>query len=141
MSAPWLWDAPAGPPLEIVRGDDQVTPPSVERLKTTGELPNAPWKFVSAKYTSPEHGLAEGELRSTPIHGLSVKLPAKPTTPGTAKPTAPRSTMDVPWYVKCGGAPADVVVLAVAGVPGVYRYRATNETVSSGRSPWSKFRL
>ena len=48
MSAPWLCEAPDRPPDEIVRGDDHVTPPSVERLKTTGEPPRAPWKFVSA---------------------------------------------------------------------------------------------
>jgi hypothetical protein len=62
-----------------------------------GELPRGPWKFVSAKYTFPEHGLADGEFRSTSIQGLSVKLPVKPTTPGMAKPIAPRSMMDVPW--------------------------------------------
>src|SRR5919204_139667 len=97
MSAPSLCDAPPGPPVEIVRGDDHVTPPSVERLKTVGELPRAPWKSVSARYTLPAHGLAAAELRSTSIHGLSVKFPAKPTCPGTANPIAPRSTIDVPW--------------------------------------------
>ena len=39
---------PIAPPVEITCGGVQVTPPSLERLNVTGELPCCPWKFVSA---------------------------------------------------------------------------------------------
>jgi len=50
---------------------------------------------------------------------LSVNVPANPTAPGTANPTAPRSTIVVPAYVKLGGFAAEFGVLVPAGVPGV----------------------
>src|SRR6187431_1261912 len=96
MSAPWLFGVPDGPPVEIVFGPVNVCPPSVDELKAIGELPEAPWKFVCATYTSPAHGLAAEVFVSTSIHSLSVNVPAKPMTPGTANPTAPRSTTVVP---------------------------------------------
>ena len=46
MSAPWLFGDPPGPPVEIVRGCENVSPPSLEVLKAIGAPPLSPWKFV-----------------------------------------------------------------------------------------------
>src|SRR5574341_1009720 len=96
MSAPWLLGVPAAPPVETVFGCEKVAPPSLDRLNMIGEFPKAPWKFVCATYTLPEHGLSAGEFWSISIQTLSVNKPAKPMTPGAANPTAPRSTTVVP---------------------------------------------
>src|SRR3989304_7985869 len=111
--------APPGARGDAPPARETTPPPFVERLNTIGNAPPKPRKLVKLTYTLPAHGLAAAGFRSISIHSLSTKIPAKPKGwLGTAKPTAPRSTMAVPAYVKCGGEPAAVVVLAVAAVPG-----------------------
>src|SRR6185503_17898620 len=117
ISTPWLCGVPDEPPVLIVFVGEKVAPPSVDRLNLIGELPKFAWKSVYATYIFPEHLLACGEFKSISAHSLSVNLPANPAAPGTAKPTAPRSTIVVPAYVKLGGFPAELGVLAPPGVP------------------------
>jgi hypothetical protein len=74
---------------------------------------------VCATYTFPAQGLAPGGFVSISIHSLSVNVPANPTTPGTAKPSAPRSTTVVPAYLRFGGFAAELGVLLPPGLSGV----------------------
>src|SRR3972149_5126369 len=89
----WI-DAPSEVAVGWPGGRENPPPPFVERLNTIGNAPPKPRKLVKLTYTLPAHGLAAAGFRSISIHSLSTKIPAKPKGwLGTAKPTAPRSTM------------------------------------------------